>query len=231
MSEVPMENNPQDLIRVKNPTNRSFQFFWDSLPHSIEAGEEATYPRWLALHYCKKLIVAIINSKIEKVKVGESYVDNLRTNDPAIQRKLAPYILLYVVQRFAPPPKVEKAVTAKSEQKLEDYEIGDTERHIDTKFELPEVSKDIAEDIFSGATEEGFPEPAKAPTRGESPQVEAEPIPKDDIMPEAVTKGKPKHRSHQDLANEARALGLEMMASESDEQLEKRILEFSGVSQ
>ena len=220
------ENNPQDLIRVKNPTNRDFTFYWDSLPHSINAGEEATYPRWMAIHFAKKLIVAIINSKIEKVKVGDSYTDSLRTSDPAIQRKLAPYILLYVVQRFAPPPKVEKAVTAKSEQKLEDYEVSDTERHVDTKFELPEVSTDITEDIFSSTGEDALSKPATASTAGDTPQVEAEPTPSGDIMPE--TKDKPKRRNHQELSNEARALGLELMATESDDDLERRILEFSG---
>jgi hypothetical protein len=224
--ETNLENNPQDLIRVKNPTNRNFKFYWDSLPHEIEAGAEATYPRWLALHYCKKLIVAIINSKIEKVKVGDSYTDSLRTSDPAIQRKLAPYILLYVVQRFAPPPKVEKQVTAKSEQKLEDYEVSDTERHVDTKFELPEVSTDITEDIFLPTGEDALSKPAEASTAGDTPQVEAEPAPKDDILPEATKK--PKRRTHQELANEARALGLELMASETDEALEKRILEQAG---
>lgn len=228
MAEV-QENHLQDLIRVKNPTNRDFTFHWDSLPHTIAAGEEATYPRWMAIHFAKKLIVAIINSKIEKVKVGDSWVDSLRTNDPAIQRKLAPYMLLYVVQRFAPPPKVDKAVTAKSEQKLEDYEIGDTERHIETKIELPEVSKDVTEDIFSPTFEEAPPEPPTTATTNETVKVEAEPTPKDDLLPEVATKGKPKQRSHQDLVNEARALGMELLASETDEQLEKRILEQAGV--
>jgi len=222
------DNHPNDLIKVKNPTNRDFTFYWDSLPNTIAAGAEATYERWKAIHYAKKLIVAIINSKIEKVKVGEGYVDSLRTSDPAIQRKLAPYIFLYVVQRFVSPPKVEKVVTAKSEQKLEDYEIGDTERHIDTKFELPEVSKDLTEDIFSPTFQEAPSEPTTAPTTDESLEVEAEPVLKDDIMPEVASGKKPKRRSHQDLVNESRALGLEMMAAETDEALEKRILEQAG---
>lgn len=168
---VSKENHPLDLIRVKNPTNRDFTFYYDSIPHLIAAGEEQTMARWMALHYADKLMVAIINSKIKPIKQGERTIDSLRTNDPNIRSKLAPYILLFVVQRFVEPTAPAKSIVPGSgpEFKLSEFAIGDSERSVETTIELPEA-EDADENIFGlpeETVEPGFSEVNPGPAAPE----------------------------------------------------------------
>lgn len=209
-------NHPQDLIRVKNPTNQDFTFYWDSIPHTINAGEEATYPRWMALHYAKKLIVSIINSKIQKVKIGERTVDSISTADPKIQQKLAPMILLYVYQRHIEQPKETKASIKSREFTLEEMQLSDKPRTVKNVIELPELEGSESE-LFGPVIEET---PA-----GEPDQKEELP---GDLLPEVETKGK-KKATLQELQLEAKAMGLEISAHDTYEELEKKVLSSSGV--
>lgn len=235
-------NHPNDLVRVKNPTNKDFTFTWDSIPKRIDAGEEQTMVRWLAVHYAKKIIVAIINSKITKVKVGERTVDSIRTNDPAIQAKLVPHILLYVVQRFVAAPKVEKKVTAASEFTVSEFEISEKERHVDTKIDLPALGESEASDIFGipKELEQGFGEtPKEAKQPAEETSTPPEPIKevttdetikeKEDILPDVSTGKKARKKATlSELTQEARALGIDYKASDDYATLESKILKESG---
>lgn len=217
----PHPRHPQDTIRVKNPTNKDFEFFWEGLPHTVLALSEASMPRYLAVHYAKKMIVSIINSKIKKVKMGDQYVDSLRTDDPEIRRQLVPHILLYVEKYFVAPPKPERKPSEVVEVTPESYSIPADKRASSLKIELPES----VEKLFGGIEElekASPPEPVAETAPG------APKLPQGDVSSAEPTKepteGKKPKRSHQDLLNELTAMGIETTGQETSEELEQKIL-------
>lgn len=221
----PQKNHSQDTIRVKNPTNQDFTFYWDSLPHTVRSGEEADMERWMAYHYAKKIIVAIVNSKITKVKEGDVYRDSLKTNDPNLSRKLLPLVLLYVVRRWIETPPVEKNKIDGREFSVENFEIGDKPRQVNQRIELESNLSGEETDPFNLVDVEPTKEP-EAPTAPPEADVDlnADVPPSDSLK---LTTPAKKPRTLAELQAEARALELEITGQETKAELETKILEVS----
>ena len=209
MAEVTttLENHPEDQIRVKNPTNLDFTFTWDSIPHTIKAGGEETYSRYLAVHYAKKMIVALVNARSRRVREGGTWKDTLRVDDVRVQKELLPHILLYVVKRFVEPISPERQrAQAEGEFDLEQFNVSEEKRASDLKIEIP---KEEEEKIFGQEIE--------------APKIAA---------PEkADDQGKPatkKKFTLEELQDEARANGIEITGEETKEELEGMIVDSGG---
>lgn len=54
-----------DTIRVYNPLDTTFSFMYDRYWHRVPAKSEKDFPRYLAMHFFKKISDEIINNKIQ----------------------------------------------------------------------------------------------------------------------------------------------------------------------
>lgn len=223
------KNHPDDIIEVKNITSVDFEYYWDSIPRTIKAGEIKTITRYLAIQFAKKLMDFIINSKNYKVKNPDgTYRDAYRTSDPTIRGRLAPSILLRVVEWHLPSQPVERAKIQAGEQKIDiNYQI--PEKAAGPKLEI-EIPKADEEELFgqpvppaNEVEEEGSPEttprapqPAKSPQSPETPQ-------KPQVEPP-----KPPERGLEELQAEARSMGIAITGTETSEELDSMIAERAG---
>lgn len=194
------QNHPEDLIRVKNPTNQDFTFFWDSLPHVVRAGQEETFPRYLAVQYAKKMVVTLVNAKSRRVREAGTWRDTLRVDDPKIQRELIPHILLYVVKPFVESPPPAKMRGEAGEFDIEEYRVAQEKRKSDLEIDIP-----------AGEEQKIF---GLEPPKGE-----------DEESPKA---GKKKEFTLEELQDEARANGHEVTGKETKKELEEVIISAGG---
>lgn len=59
-----MQFAARDIIRVKNPLDGDFRFKYDSVFHTVKAGQTKDFERYLAIHYCDTIAQHIIGIMI-----------------------------------------------------------------------------------------------------------------------------------------------------------------------
>jgi hypothetical protein len=61
-----------DTIIVKNPLKEDFNVRFNGEPYTVKAGEEKTFPSFLAFHFAKHLSDKILSKEVEKIKKAKS---------------------------------------------------------------------------------------------------------------------------------------------------------------
>lgn len=64
------KDDPNEVTTVTNPTSKAFTHTYDGKEYTIEAGETAAYPDFLAMHLSKHLAKEIVTDGVED-SVGE----------------------------------------------------------------------------------------------------------------------------------------------------------------
>lgn len=73
--------HPHDIVNISNPTAKDITVHYDKKPFTLEAGDTATYPRYIAEHICTHLTNREIRKKDEKkvrdVKKRKEWYDKI----------------------------------------------------------------------------------------------------------------------------------------------------------
>ena len=62
-----------ETINLRNPLKEAFSVNFNGEPYKLEAGEEKSYPKFLAYHIAKHLSNQIIGAEIIKMKMKKEY--------------------------------------------------------------------------------------------------------------------------------------------------------------
>ena len=121
LTQREMYRKSRDVIRVYNPLNETFRFYWDGFPQSVPAKSTKDMERYLANHYFKYISQRIIGDLIikrgnelltkHKKSTGSDYLDKYTENreiwdktpkldDPELLASIHKDVILGLVEEY-----------------------------------------------------------------------------------------------------------------------------------
>lgn len=116
-----MQRKSLDTIRIYNPLDRPFRYMYDGFWHQVPAKGTKDEPRYLAMHFFKKISNELIGQqmiakgeellKLREKQLGKSFIDKYEENreiwdrtprmdDPELLKKIAEIVIVGVVEEY-----------------------------------------------------------------------------------------------------------------------------------
>lgn len=169
-----MQRKSQDVIRVYNPLDVKFNFKYDGYPQSVAAKSTKDFPRYLAVHFFKKIADYMIGQqqrlKGEELKAlrekqfGKSFLDAYEENievwdrvpkldDPDLLKEIRDTVILGLVEEYGFDVTEEPQEPTKplDFRPMHDQLFAEMDKRIDPDVKEPQkpLKSKLAEEVTS----------------------------------------------------------------------------------
>lgn len=168
-----MERKSKDIIRIYNPLDQRFKWFFDGFPHTIEPKSTKDVERYLARLYFDKMSQYIIGQMglsqgtdmlADRAKKGlpdflDKYEENRaiwdkvpKLNDPVLLKKLADELIVGLVEEYGLDIEAEpeKPLSKADMRTLQEQVFDSMDKKIAT--DMPPAERPIIKDLVNEIT-------------------------------------------------------------------------------
>jgi hypothetical protein len=173
ISRREIQRKSLDTIRVFNPLANPFRFQWDGFWHSVPANGTKDLPRYLAMHYFKKIAEYMIGQqalkegeellKLREKQFGKTFIDKYeenkevwdrvpKMNDPDLLTAIRDTVVLGLVEEYGyDMPEPGESTPQIDFRSLEEQIFAGANKRIDPDF-MPSKADVLQEMTTEGDT-------------------------------------------------------------------------------